>query len=712
MIEWEETDTGLRAFDRTKTEISVGAPDWQSGGRGCDIERPIDETAAGYASELRFPPNLVTIIDVESDERHHHGSDTELLELPEGEYLANIHGNVKTYLRFSGPATIRKTSDFDALIVSFHDRIPVTLGFRSHHEIPVDTITVPPTTEGLATAISYASSSHKVTGADRSFPTLRGHPPRFEVGNELRIPEPVRKTKKDAGIEMRVPDDFGTLFVTAPLAYYLQADVIVENRPTPVLRAPSVNFTYTFSPLPDYQHEVAEMLRQVFFIDCLVRNAGPYHWNLAEMSLLDELELDSETIYKSTPAEQLVAYDLCEFGRIDDELPDWHLSMYVEPSVENISTLPYLLANLSLIYLPNSSNLNRNELLDASLGDFYRNAPSEVNESSELNVTQRATAGGGSYRAMRAEEVTSVERINPTLHRGRVHGWLAEGVPIDVFKADPSAYENRFAYLDRDSDDIEVELVLNDEEMGDEHEDAADIYLDRAEDLPIEVTIHENLTRDELAELLETPCDYVHYIGHCEEDGLRCPDGNLSVEDIEESKVQTFFLNACGSYYEGMELIKKGSVAGAVTFNKVLNKQAAKVGVSFARLLINGFSIQDALQLARRRIMMNKDYAVVGDGTHILTQSDNCMPFLGNVERLGEKFRITFNSLSVSMIGGIYQPYIENNNESNLHENESSFVLTANELRSFLKRAEMPILYDAELYWSEESQLLDQITQY
>ncbi|GAA0229328.1 hypothetical protein ACFFQF_13155 [Haladaptatus pallidirubidus] len=704
MIEWEETDTGLRAFDRTKTEISIGAPDWRSGGRGYDIERPIDETVSGFASELRFPPNLVTITDVESGERQHHGSDTGILTLPDEEYLANIHGNVKTYLRFSAPATIRKTCDFDALIVSFRDRIPVTLGFRSHHEIPVDTITIPPTTEGLATAISYASSSHKTTGSDRSFPTLRGHPPRFEVGDELRIPEPVRENKKDVDIELRVPDDFKTLFVTAPLAYYLQAEVIVENRTAPVLRAPAANFTYSFSPLPNYQHEVAEMLRRVFFLDCLVRNAGPYHWNLAEISLLDDLEIDSEAIYDATPVEQLVAYDLCEFERIDDELPDWHLSMYVEPSVENVSTLPYLLSNLSLIYLPESSDLNRNELLDASLGDFYRNAPSES------NATRRAVAGGESCRSARAENVNSVERINPTLHRGRVHGWLAEGVPIDVFKADPSAYENRFEYFERDSEDIEVALVLNDEEMGDEHKDAADIYLDRAEDLPIEVTIHENLTRDELAELLETPCDYVHYIGHCEEDGLRCTDGNLAVENIEESKVQTFFLNACGSYYEGMKLIEKGSVAGAVTFNKVLNKQAAKVGVSFARLLINGFSIQNALQLARRRIMMNKDYAVVGDGTYQLTQCNNHMPVLGNVERYRNKFELEYNSLPISLVGGYYEPYIDGNKELHLYGNETSFILNSDELRSFLERAEMPVLYDGELYWSGENELLDQIS--
>ncbi|WP_458205465.1 hypothetical protein [Haladaptatus sp. NG-SE-30] len=705
MIEWEETETGIRAFDRAKTEISIGALDWKTRGEPRDIERPIDETVAGHASKLRFPPNLVSITEMETEERFHHGSDTEVLTLPDGEYLANIHGNIKTYIRFSGSATIRKTSDYDELIISFHDCIPITLGFRSHHKMPVDTITIPPTTEGLATALTYASSSHKTTGPDRSYPSLRGHPPRFELGGEIDIPQQVRDEKKETGIELRVPDDFDSLFVTAPLAYYLQADVTVERRSAPVLRAPSVNFTYRFSPLPDYQHEVASLLRQVFFLDCLVRNAGPHYWNLAEMPLLDEADIDAETVYDSTPAEQLVTYDLCDFDSIDNELPDWHLSMYVEPSVENISTLPYLLSNLGLIYLPESSDLNRNELLDASLGDFYRSVPSAS------YFGQQAIAAGDSYRVRRAENVNSVDRVKPELHRGRVHGWLAEGVPIDVFKVEPKTYKNRFKYFNREEGDIEVVLILNDGEMGDERESAADIYLDRAKDLPINITIREHLTRGELAEVFESQYDFVHYIGHCEESGLRCIDGNLAINDIEESQVQTFFLNACGSYYEGLELVRKGSVAGAVTFNKVLNKQAAKVGVSFARLLINGFSIQHALQLARRRIMMNKDYSVVGDGTHTLTQSKNYLPVWGQIEPSGNDFVLTYKSLSVSvsMVGGCYQPYIDDNDKLYLHGNNAAFSLNTDELCSFLMRAEMPILYDGELYWSEENDLFAQI---
>src|SRR6056297_504641 len=694
MIQWEKTEGGIRAFDRTKTGISIGAADWQTGGDALDLDRPIDETATGHASELRFPPCYATVTDLATEERYEHGSDTGTLSLPGGDYLVNVHGNVKTYVRFSGRATVGKTEDFGELILSFPEKTRVTLGFRSHHEEPVDTITIPPSPRGLATALTYVSSSHKTTGPDRSSPSLRGHPPRISVGDGLDVPATVREEKESVGIELLVPDDFDSLFVAAPLAYYLHADVKAERRDAPKLRAPAVNYTYSFSPQPSFQHEVADVLRRVFFLDCLVRNAGPHRWDLAEQPLLDEVGIDADETYAASPAEQLVTYLLAPFDRIDDELPDWHLSTYVEPVVENVSPLPYLLSNLSLVYMPETSNLDRSELLDESLNDFYRGRRSATAGSSAAN-----------YRGMEVGSVTSVDRVKPNLHRGRVHGWLADDVPIDVFKIEPSAYENRFDYRDRDGDDIEVTLVLNDDEMGTEHETVADIYRDRAEDLPMDVTVRERLRRHELANVFETPQDFVHYIGHCEQDGLRCTDGNLKVADIRESNVQTFFLNACGSYYEGMDLVEKGSVAGAVTFNKVLNKQAAKVGVSFARLLVNGFSIQDAMQFSRRRIRTGKDYAVVGDGTHQLAQSDLTLPIVTELADEDGKYTITYNPTVVRMVGSGYQPFLEENDELYIYGDSADFTLDETELMALLDHAEMPIIYDGELYWSDEFRL-------
>ncbi|NHN59444.1 MULTISPECIES: hypothetical protein [Halorussus] len=697
MIEWEETSSGLRVFDRTKTEVSIETDAWEAVEDGYDIDRPLDETLSGRVSELRLPPALVKATELHSGEEYTHGGDAEPLDLPDGEYLLNLSLNVKTYLRFSGGARIAKTSDYNELHVSFPDPVSVTFGFRSHHEAPVDTITVPPTPAGVATAVTHLSSSHKVTGPDRSYPTLRGHPPRIELGDETDVPDRLRDERFDVGIELVVPERFDYAFVAAPLAYYLQAELRVEDRRRPVLRAPAAGVDREFGTLPQFQHEAADLLRRTFFMDCLVRNAGEYSWDLAELSLLDDVGVDAAATYEASPADQLATYLDAPFERIEDDLPEWLLAMHVTPRADSATSLPYFLDTLSLIYLPESTDLEKDELLNKSIDDFYRADPSRVEPPSPEPARVRKGPG----------PVRSVDRRNPVLHEGQVNGWLAEGVPIDVFKAVPEAYENRFDYFDREGGDIDVTVILNDQEMVDEHETVAAIYEERAERIPIDVTVHEHLSKAELADVLESSHDFVHYIGHCEEGGLRCRDGNLAVADLERSRVQTFFLNACGSYYEGRDLVEKGSVAGAVTFTKVLNKQAAKVGVAFSQLLINGYDIAHAIQLARRRIMMGKDYAVVGDGTHQLTQCDNRYPTIATLEEVGDEYRLEYRNLSMRNIGGVYEVYRDGDEKPRLHGTESTFTLDRSELFSFLERAKTPFVYDGDLFWSEE--LLDQI---
>ena len=695
MITWEETETGLRVYDRTKTEVSIDAEDWENADASHDVERPVDATFSGYTSEFRLPAALVRAFGLGSGTEFQHGGDTETLHLPDDEYLLDVSLNIKTYVQFSGSATLWKSDDFNELYVEFPEPTLVTFGFRSHHEEPLDTLTVPPTPTGVATAVTHLSSSHKVATPDRSYPNLRGHPPRVELGDRTEIPDHVREGRFETGIEVVVPDDFAFVYVAAPLAYYLQAELTVADRRTPVLRAPETGVHRELSPFPEFQHEVAGLLRRVFFLDCLVRNAGEYSWDLTEMSLLGELDFDAEATYEASPAERLATYLDVSYERIDDDLPEWHLSMYVDPVEDNATMLPYFLDSLSLVYLPESTDLEKNELLNRSIDDFYRGEPNPTAQAPPKAAT------GGTVRGSPGP-VESVDRRDPTLYQGRVHGWAADGVPIDVFKVVPEAYENRLKYLDQTGGDIDVTVILNDDDMSNEHEEAAQIYRDRGKELPIDVTVHQHLRKDELADVLESHHDFVHYIGHCEEDGLRCSDGHLPVSTIQECNVQTFFLNACGSYYEGRTLVEKGSVAGAVTFTKVLNKQAVKVGVAFAQLLIHGFSIQRAMQFARRRIMMGKDYAVVGDGTHILTQSDNRWPSFGKIEKVREEFEITYLQMSVNDTGGSYQVYLPDSNKYHLHGAESTFSLDRSELRAFLGRAKAPFIYDGDLYWSNE----------
>ncbi|WP_049890367.1 hypothetical protein [Natronorubrum sulfidifaciens] len=694
MIEWGVDGETLRVRDADNTTVSVHGADPVVETSATELPRPVEETLLVTTDELEFPHAITYAFSLESSERHELEPSESSLALSAGEYIVDIDTEIKIYLQFSGAATIERTEDLQSISVSFPKRTTVTIGFRSHHELPTGTITVPDSPDAVATALTHLAASHKTDSPDRTYPTLRGHPPLLERGDSLDIPDHLQTTRSDSGIEVVVPPTYDALFVVAPLAYYLQATIRTCcparcERDHPRLRLPDLGIETSLSPMPDLERDVERLLRKTFFLDCLVRNAGPYGTNLAEQRVLETLELDAATLYAASPQQRLATYLEVPYEAIEHRLPEWHLSMYVAPEYDTVEQLPFLLDRLSLLYMPRTSTLEGKELIERSLADFYRGGGSP---------------DSGRHDRASARNVASVDIVKPDLRTGRVHGWLADGVPIDVFKTTPEAYRNRLDYLERSSESTSICVVLNDSGMAGEHDDVADIYRQRADELAIDVTVAESLTTAELARVFEHGYEFVHYIGHCESGGLRCPDGSLSTASLDRCNAQTFFLNACGSYYEGMQLIEKGSVAGAVTFTKVLNDHAVKVGSTFAKHLVNGFSIERALGLARSRIMMGKDYAVVGDGTHSLIQSDHRLPITITVDELEDerdRYLVTLDCYSTRVTGSYYFPHTEANEFAYLCGTESSFTLEQSSVVSLLRETDASVIYDGDLYWSE-----------
>jgi len=690
MIDWDVCGDTIHVTDTDNAELSVRGQELEVDAAEPAIPRPVDETVVVTTDELRFPYDVVYAFSLGTEQRYELDPGGDPLSLPPGEYVIDIDTDIKTYVRYSGPATIERTDNFESTVVSFPSRTRTVLGFRSHHELPTATMTVPDSPSGLASAITALASSHKTDSPNRTYPTLRGHPPLIEHGSELSIDDRLRSETPETGIELLVPAEYQLLFVTAPLAYYLQATVrVAETADTPRLRLPAVALERELSAMPELEHDIERLLRKTFFLDCLVRNAGPYGTSLAELRLLDALGLDAKTLYEASPQQRLAAYLDVPFGAIEHRIPDWHCTMYVEPTYDNVTMLPFLLDRMSLLSLPRTSELEGKELVERSLADFYRGGPHGTSA-----LDDRSSAG----------QVASVDIVKPELRNGRVHGWLADGVPIDVFKSAPEAYYNRLSYLERSSDSTSICVVLNDPEMAGEHDDVAEIYRQRSKELTMDVTVSESLSTDDLATVFESDFDFVHYIGHCETDGLRCSNGYLSAANLRTCNVQTFFLNACGSFYEGQSLIETGSVAGAVTFTKVLNSHAVKVGSTFAKLLVHGFSIERAMRLARRRIMMGKDYAVVGDGTHSLTQGELRTPTtiqIDPIETDDDMYLVTFDCYSTRVTGSYYFPHTEDNEYAYLCGNESNFALTGPELASLLRESEASVIYDGDIYWSK-----------
>ncbi|ELY75502.1 hypothetical protein [Natrinema gari] len=718
MIEWAVDGDTLHVTDADNAELAVTGADLDVSSSDSDVSRPVDETVAVTTDELRFPHAVVYAFSLEREEQYELDPGGEPLALSSGEYVVDIDTEIKAYLQFTGDATIEKTDDYEEIVVSFPDRMRVILGVRCRHELPAGTITVPDSPSAIAAAITHMAASHKTNRPDRSYPTLRGHPSLIERGERLEIPDCIRADTPDHGIELLLPPDYESLFVAAPLAYYLQATVRTTDEgpdsrsgtdpDRPRLRLLDHGREEELSPMPDLERDVERLLRKTFFLDCLARNAGPYGTTLSESSLLAALGLDASVLYHASPQDRLATYLDVPYAAIKHRLPEWHLSTYVSPTYDSAETLPFLLDRLSMIYTPQTSELEGQELVERSLEDFYRGEGGPAEFASGIEATPAVGSGGvpGRSRATTGQ-VASVDIVKPELRSGRTHGWLADGVPIDVFKSTPAAYHNRLEFLEQTSDSTSICVVLNDPEMAGEHDDVAEIYRQRSEELTIDLTVTESLETAALARVLEDDNDFVHYIGHCETGGLCCPDGTLATSSLDRCNAQTFFLNACGSFYEGMNLIEKGSVAGAVTVTKVLNDHAVKVGSTFAKLLVHGFSIERAMVLARRRIMMGKDYAVVGDGTHSLTQAESRNPTTARLEELGEsgndgQYLLSLDCYSTRVTGSYYFPHTETNDYAYLCGNESNFTLTEPELATMLAETEASVIYDGDIYWSKE----------
>ncbi len=122
----------------------------------------------------------------------------------------------------------------------------------------------------------------------------------------------------------------------------------------------------------------------------------------------------------------------------------------------------------------------------------------------------------------------------------------------------------------------------------------------------------------------------------------------------------------------------------------------------FARLLVNGYCMERALDKSRRQIMTGKDYAVVGDGTHVLTQSEDIVGTDVTVTRRDDGgFDVTVSMGAPWMTGGFFRPYLQDGDETHLLGSTTAFTVDRQEVIEFLSYADNPVLFDGELRWSD-----------
>ncbi|MFB6353360.1 MAG: hypothetical protein ABEJ92_04680 [Halobacteriales archaeon] len=679
MIEVEATGRVIRAVDVEKNEVEIGVEGWQQPPDKPMLDRRVDATVSGVTTALEFPVSGVTIDaggadgwtpfnDAPAERRLGGPGHVVRLESTVTVYAAPADGFRVVRSRLDGPVAVR-----------FDGPTAVTLGFRSPVNRPRHTVTVPRSLDGAATAIRYLGSAIDTDAPDKSYPSLRAHPPRVTFGEGSSIPAAVYRAASFSDVTLRLPRSTGALLVAAPLAFYLQADVVLEDRSGVALDLPGRPTAVRLGATRPLEVDVADLLHRAFYLDCLVRNVGPYGVPLREAGLLDRLAVDADALYDAPTAERVAAYLELDYGRVRGRLPDWHLSTVVEPTLDHLPALPHLLDRLSLVQRPDPTPVAVPTLVAESL-----------QAAATWDVRRRGSAGTPPL-------VRNGRRL------GRVQGWMAAGVPVDAFRSPMAAFQNRFDYHEHTDDPRSVLVVFNDESMAAERTAVERIYRERATELAMDVTVEESLGREQLADRLQSPVDFLHYVGHCDADGLRCADGSVSATDLEATRVQTFFLNACRSFEEGLALIERGSVAGAVTLHDVLNPQATEMGTTFAQLVMRGFDIALALAIARKFTIENKLYAVVGDGTHRLIRSDGDTPGINRLDPVSgapDRYVCETESTFLAKPGGIFKSVNEVAAPHGLIGNSARFERTADELRSTWDGAEAPVFFDGRYHWS------------
>ncbi len=585
---------------------------------------PVDSAIAFETSSVGLPKLANVLVRTQSGDLVGDNADHVDRSLDPGAYVLELStAPMKLYLAVESAIDVRH--DEATVTVDFGDPTEVAVGARSFHERPAGTVTTTPDPVGAMDAVSLLGSALKTTSPERSFPTLRGHPPLVELRDEFDAPEGI--ARPDTGVRLELPADYQYVYPAASLAYYLGAEVVPADEPRLVT---DEGFEYDLDGPRGYETTVGRVLRQTFFFDCVTRTEGYYDVDLHEREAVEsDLELDFAALYDRSLAERTAAYLSVPFESVADHVPDWNLTTDVMATPTNVEVLPFVADDLALVRCPGGPTGASVSPTPEPLGEFFRSRADDATTAEEFT---RSTTDGNS------STVQQGEIFNPEPVETVEHAWVGEGFPLGANKATVESYRRRAQRSAPDETSIEIHVVCNDERMNEE--DVVEEFYGLRDLLRFDVSVHYDLTTDELRDVLAQPADFLHYIGHVDGDGMRCPDGHLDA--------------------------------------------ATDVGRTLARLLNCGFPLRVALSVVKDAIGPAYQYTTVGDGSVTLCQSESGCPLHLKIERVGEdEFEANVRAYTSPgyELGSIYLPIIGQNSVHQLVSAEdNSLRVTKSEL--------------------------------
>jgi len=677
---------GVRIVDPIQeTQFSLLTPDAVEP-RRCPTDRfyfPAD-TAATLATDTVETPYPVGawVRDSDGTTLAEVGSD-ESVSLRDGQYHVDLTTTgIKVQLSVDGVLTVAGVDDRMRVLVADDSRIHV--GVRSLHEQPAATVTTTDDPADVMTAVSTLGSALKTTSCERSFPTLRGHPPLVERGEELAVPEEV--TLPSTGVTIEVPQSFEYIYPVAPLAYYLGATVEPGTHP----RIVTDDWAYGLGT-DSFETAVERVLKQVFLLDCVTRTEGYYQIDLHERRAVETaVDLDFAALYDRSLASQTEAYLEVPYDALTDAMPAWKLTADVRPTAEHVSALPFLANELAVVRCPTTApGTGEDEVADLA-ASIFQSEPAEPVRGGATRSTRTHSTAAGEEPLVHPDEADSIE-----------HAYVGEGIPVNASKMTTDAYFRRLAYEPSSDPQISVIVVCNDDEMGAENV-VSDIYGTR-EWVEFDIEFRENLTTTEMRDTLRTDADFLHYIGHVDTKGIKCADGHLDARDLSDVNVSAFILNACDSYDQGRALVDHGAMAGIVTLREVNIDLATSVGKTIAHLLNQGFSLAATATLVEEYEEVGHHYLVVGDASTAVANTNSGTPHCVEIEQSDGSYLMSMFGYPRldSPLGSVYTPFVPG--ESSLYLNSGrmgSYELSAEDLFAFLDQEDPPIIKNSKLRWS------------
>lgn len=687
---------------------------------------PVDSATVIRVSRLRTPYLIdMWVRDTDGNVIDEVEPNDGPLERSSGDYLLEFVGmGMKIYARIDDSA-IRIHPGDDSVDILFEGETKVKLGARSLHSQPARTLTTTTDPADLMRAVSLFGNAMKTWSPERTWPSLRGHPPLLELDSECRIPEAL--TPPDTNIGITVPAELDWVFPVAPLAYWLGATVEPGD---PALHVSGESYSLVQDRQDDtgsardlFEQNVRDVLQFTFMLDCAVRTEGFYNVELDARRRIEavDLPLDFEELYEAPLADRVRTYlDLdSSFGDLATRVgrPGWRLTADVQADPDRATTLPFLARDLAIVRCPSISDLEQTSQ-DATDGmeDVFARSSSPV--AGSFPVTGNGVTTRSSLTPDPSSESESRERIIGLPDADSMsQAWIGDGFAVGAAKASTRSYLQRLEKHAEGNSRINIDVVVNDDGMADEAS-VSDIYGTR-DHLAFDIDLHQDLSTDALAEVFESETDFVHYIGHVDPEGFDCEDGYLDADQLGTVGADTFVLNACASYEQGQRLVDRGAIAGVVTLEDVINSLATKIGKTIARLLNYGFPIGSATSLVQETIFTGSNYVVVGDSNAALAQSNVAVPNVARVGLRGDgRFDVsvdTFASWNYD-IGSMYRPYIDGCDCHYVVPGTlDTWRVGDTALNKFLDTAIFPVVGRGDLYWSNEisaSSLKDQLQTY